>query len=133
MRRDMLWLLSTSSTMSVSTLSREYEVDLLLDVVFGDGERRAGQVGDEAAALVEDRSLDQHAGHFGLLHHLERRQAHGVAQRLSGGGGDLDDDLALLERVVVDPFDGVRRTALTAPTFASRRRRNRPARVTSRT
>ena len=55
MRRDMLWLLSTSSTMSVGTVSRVTRSIVCCDAVFGDGERGRRQVRDEAAALVVDR------------------------------------------------------------------------------
>ena len=122
MRRDMLWLLSTSSTMSVSTLSRETKSifcwtssSLTVNAVPADP-RRSGR----SCRTPRSRRSTPVTSVFSTTSNGGRLTVSRSVSPVDVVG--LHRDFALLERVLVQPLDGVRRTVLDAPTACRRRR-----------
>ena len=64
---------------------------------------------DEPPALVPDGSFEQHAEDLRRFGDLERIEHDRVSRGVAEAVRDVDDDLATLERVLIDPFDCVGR------------------------
>ncbi len=82
------------------------QVDLLRHAVLAHREGGRLEVGDETAALVVHAGFEQDARDLSLFRDFKRRETDGVADQPAGRIAGLDDNLALLERILVHPVDG---------------------------
>ena len=83
-----------------------HQVDFLRHAILAGRERGRFQVGDETPGLVVDAGFEQDAPDLGLFSDFERRKHDRVADQPPAAVRGLDENLALLERVLVHPVDG---------------------------
>ena len=86
-----------------------HHVRRLAHAVLLEDELRRCQPADHAALLVVDPGFDEHARDLGQFGHDVGLEDDPVAADVALAVFGLDDDFPALKRVVVGPFDGVRR------------------------